>query len=367
MTQKKASGAAGLETRHIFFDTQVYRAYGHDLGVGPLKTLAAYLAEGVFVLHTTDITLKEVSAQLDTMQTELTTKANRSSRLVDRWNNRLRHEHNHLAVPDTLDLPISPTKAFVDFEWKLIHEWKAKRHDAAKLPMGLVLDQYFLSQAPFDNDGSKEFPDAMALLALEAWCRSAREKCYVVSKDKAVQRAADLSKYLISVESLDRLLSHLTSAQEHDIAKEVEDALSEPALSAVLESTLSENMLHFGGVYDGDRMDGEVQGIELLALNEISSVTVLRVDNDKVTCVLGLKIDVSAEVSYDDISEAMWDSEDGRYYGAESGWAEVENSVVAKLFVELSRDGGKFELEDFQFITRDLVIRDHDSDEYPYK
>lgn len=367
MTDKSVKQAAGLETRHIFFDTQVYRAYGHDLGAAPLEILAAYIAEGVFVLHTTDITLREVSAQLDSMQTELVTQANRSARQLDRWNRRLRYKHDKLAVPQELDLPVSPTKAYQEFERKLRYAWNAKCHETAKLPMGPVLDRYFLRQAPFDKDGSKEFPDAMALLALEAWCQQAKEKCYVISKDKAVQRAADKSGHLIPVSSLDELLSHLTSAQDHEIAAEVEDALSKEPLADELRNTLSANMGHFGGIYDGDKLDGEIHGIAFRALNEISSIRVLRVDSDKVACVLSAKIDVSAEISYDDISDAIWDSEDGRYFGIETSWAEVEDTVPLKLFVELARDGDDFLLADFQFITRDLTISDYNSDGYPYK
>lgn len=367
MNQKPISNAAGLETRHIFFDTQVYRAYGHDLGSGPLEIIADYIAEGVFILHTTDITLKEVSAQLDFMQTELILQANRYSQRLDRWNKKLHHQVDYLTVPKALNLPVSPTIAYRDFERKLLHEWNAERHEAANLSMGLVLNQYFLRQAPFDKDGSKEFPDAMALLALEAWCQQSMEKCYVVSKDKAVQRAANHSNHLIAIDSLDNLLSHLTSAQSYGIAKEIEGALSKPSLLGLLESTVSKNMLYLGGIYAGDRMDGEIQSIEFLALDEISSVTVLRVDIAKVACVLGIKIDVSAEVSFDDTSEAIWDSEDGRYYGVKSGWADAENTVTVKLFVEFARDDNEFVLEDFQFITRDLIIRDDDSDGYPYK
>ncbi|MBL4829509.1 MAG: DUF4935 domain-containing protein [Aliivibrio sp.] len=367
MTDIQAPQATGLETRHIFFDTQVYRTYGHDLGASLLKVFAVYIEEGIFVLHTTDITLREVSAQLDAMQSELVTKANRSARLLDRWNKKLHSKHNQLAVPDHLNLPVSPTKAYQDFERKLLYGWNVKRHEAANLSMGSVLDQYFLRQAPFDKDGSKEFPDAMALLALEAWCEHGNEKCYVVSKDKAIQRAADKSDHLIAIDSLDLLLSILTSAQGHSIEVEVEDALVEPPLSDVLESTISENMGHFGGLYDGDKMDGEVQAIEFTTLDEISSVTILRVDKDKVTCVLGIKIIVNAEISFDDMSDSIWDGEDGRYYGVETGWAEVEDTILIKLFVELARDDDEFVLNTFQFITRDLTVRDYNSDGYPYK
>ncbi|GHB26273.1 hypothetical protein GCM10007094_13080 [Pseudovibrio japonicus] len=367
MNDKHPPQAIGLETRHIFFDTQVYRGYGHDLSVKSLEVLAGYIAEDILILHTTDITLREVSAQLDAMQLELVTKANRSARLLDRWNRKLRDKRNWFTVPEKLDPPASPTNAYRDFERTLLYRWNVKCHKAADLSMGAVLDQYFLREAPFDKDGSKEFPDAMALLALEAWCQQAREKCYVVSKDQAVQRAADKSEHLIPIDSLEKLLSVLTSAQDHDIADKVGYALRNAPLSDKLEEILSTNMIHFGGLYDGDRMDGEVGNIEFAALNEISSVTVLRVDKDKVACLLGIKMDVTAEISFSDETYASWDNESGRFFGLETEYDDVDDTVPVRIFIELTRDDGEFLLDDFQFITSDLTISDYNSDGYPYK
>lgn len=270
----------------------MYRAYGHVLGAKPLKTFSAYLADGVFALHTTDVTLREIRQQIDLMQTELVTEANRSARLIERWNRRFRHDFSQISVPPQLELPVSPSKAYQDFEYTLLHEWKAERHDASSLPMGAVLDQYFLRQPPFDKDGSKEFPDAMALLALEAWCQKTKEKCYVVTKDKAVQRAAEKSDNLIPIGSLNELLSLLTTTLDHQIVGEIEAAVFRAPLFDEIEAAFSNNMAQFGGIYDGDRTDGEVHGIEFLALNTVSSVSVLRVENSKVACVLSVGIDV---------------------------------------------------------------------------
>ena len=68
-------------------------------------------------------------------------------------------------------------------------------------------------QAPFDTEDSKEFPDAFALLALENWCADMQERIYVVSKDKAVLRAAAVSDHMIGIENLDRLLALVASAE----------------------------------------------------------------------------------------------------------------------------------------------------------
>ena len=170
------------------------------------------------------------------------------------------------------------------------HDWKAHKHRAANLSIGPVLDRYFNRQAPFDKEGSKEFPDAIALLALENWCVSTHERIYVVSKDKAVLRAADESAHLIAIDSLDRLLALVASAEDHDIAETVSAAFEEPPLLNELQDTLSANIGWVGGIYDGDKHDGDVLGMEIVELEEIEDVAILRVDHDQVVCVAHVKL-----------------------------------------------------------------------------
>ena len=78
MTEKSDEEAAvGVETRNVFLDTEVFRSYGHNLNSETMKVFGGYVADGVFVLYTTDVTLREVSRQLGTMERELTKRANR--------------------------------------------------------------------------------------------------------------------------------------------------------------------------------------------------------------------------------------------------------------------------------------------------
>ena len=358
---------AGLETRNIFLDTEVFRSYGHNLNAKTMKILGGYVADGIFVLHTTDVTLREVSRQIGAMERELTNHPNKVAKELTRWNDRYRFDLHRLPVPDPLSEPADPSRAYHDFEWTVRREWNAREHCAADLSMSPVLDQYFNRQAPFDIEGSKEFPDAIALLALETWCARTQERTYVVSKDKAVRRAADESDHLIAVDSLDRLLAKVASADGHDMSATVSAALDDPPLLDELQDTLTAAIGQVGGLYDGDRHDGEVLAIEIVELEEIENVTVLRVEHDQVACVADVRLRVSAEIDYTDLSEAMWDSEDKRYYGGKSVVAEIEETVSAKILVELARDGQDFTLSSAQFVTQDLTVSDFVDDGYPYK
>jgi hypothetical protein len=53
-----------LSTRHIFLDTQVYRALWHNPANRALRTLKDQIEDRRVVLHTSDITLLEVRRQI---------------------------------------------------------------------------------------------------------------------------------------------------------------------------------------------------------------------------------------------------------------------------------------------------------------
>ena len=357
----------GLETRNIFLDAEVFRSNGHSLNTKIMKVLGDYLADEIFVLHTTDVTLREVSSQVRAMESDLTNRANKVVKDLTRWNNRYRSAHHRLPVSDPLSEPAQPSSAYHDFEWILRHDWKAREHSAANLPIGPVLDQYFSRQAPFDKKGSKEFPDAIALLALQKWCASAQESIYVVSRDKAVQRAAEERDHLIAIDSLDLLFALVTAAQDHDIAGTISAAFDEPPLLDELQDTLSKNIGWVGGLYDGDKYDADIVAMEIVEIEEFENLTVLRVDQDQVSCLARVKLLVSAEIDYEDVSHAIWDKEDGCFFGAESVVTEIQDSITTRIFVELERDGEDITLSSAQFIAQDLTITDYFEDGYFYE
>lgn len=356
----------GLRTRNVFLDTELYRSHAHNLRTKMMKLLGNYVADGIFLLHVTDVTLREVRRQISTMEREMTNRANKVSKELAIWNTRYRSDHHHLPVPDRLSETSDPSRAYLDFERTLCHDWNAKKHRAADLSIGSVLDQYFERRAPFDREGSKEFPDAIALLVLEKWCLQTQECIYIVSKDKAVQRAAAGSDWFISVNSLDCLFSLVAEAGNSDMAKMISIAFNEPPLVKDLEDALSCKIGDVGGVYDGERDDGEVLGMELVELVEIEDVTVVRVDQALDACVADVRMLITAEINYTDVSDAIWDSEDGRYYGGESVETEIQDTVGAKIFVELKRNGDDITLVSVQFLTPEVTVSDDFDPEYPF-
>ena len=356
----------GPETRNIFLDTEVFRSNGHNLSTEIMTVLGAYLADEVFVLHTTDVTLREVSRQTRALESKLVKDHNKVVRDLTRWNNRYFNARHRLPVPDPLTEPVEPSNAFRDFEQKLRHEWNAREHSAADLQIGPVLDRYFSRQAPFDEKGGKGFADASALLALQKWCADAGESIYVVSRDKAVQRAVKNLDHLVAIKSLDDLFPLVTAAQDHDIAATISATFDEPPLLDDLQEALSANIDCVGGCYDGDKYGAHVLGMEIEEIEEIEDVTVLRVDEDRVSCVAHVRLSVSAEIDYHDISYNRSDKEGEYYVDADYAVAEIRDSITARILVQLERGDHGITLSSAQFGAEDLVVTDDLEDVYYY-
>lgn len=75
---------------------------------------------------------------------------------------------------------------------------------AARVDLRTVMDRYFAAQPPFAATGDKkhEFPDAVALLALEHWAQERATKVLVVSTDQDWQRFCAASRRLTCVADL---------------------------------------------------------------------------------------------------------------------------------------------------------------------
>jgi hypothetical protein len=61
---KQHRPAEPLASRHVFLDTQVYRALGHNPANRAMTLLEEQVTSHRVVLHTTDITLLEVRRQI---------------------------------------------------------------------------------------------------------------------------------------------------------------------------------------------------------------------------------------------------------------------------------------------------------------
>ncbi|MEQ5399445.1 PIN domain-containing protein [Providencia rettgeri] len=82
-----------------------------------------------------------------------------------------------------------------------------------------LIEMYFLNQPPFEETGKKksEFPDAIALLSLDAWAEECNIKVIAVSTDKGWLNYSEHSEYIDVVDDLSNAISTLQSQIDPEI------------------------------------------------------------------------------------------------------------------------------------------------------
>jgi PIN domain len=199
--------AERLASRHIFLDTQVYRALGHNPANRALALLKEQVNSHRVVLHTTDITLLEVQRQIRERVLARQRELTEIERDLAQW----RKSAPKAAPAIEFDAEALSTELFRQFEWFLRHECQAEVHRALAVAPAAVFETYFDRKPPFDKEVSKEFPDAFVIEALRQWCREQGDRTYVVTEDKAMTRAVSADGHLLALKDIHEVLTRVIS------------------------------------------------------------------------------------------------------------------------------------------------------------
>jgi hypothetical protein len=330
--------AERLASRHIFLDTQVYRALNHDPANRALALLKEQVNSHRVVLHTTDITLLEVRRQIR----ERVLARQRELMLIERDLNRWRKSAPKAAPEGAIefDAEALSNELFQQFEWFLRHECKAVVHQALAVAPGAVFGTYFDRKPPFDGQDSKEFPDAFVVEALRKWCREQGNLMNIVTEDKSMTRAVLEDARLIALKDIHEVLARAAADLGADGETAAETVLGKPAFASSLEDALRPQMKEVGYVYVGDLVEGEAYEGELLSIEEIGDWSVVGLNDHCVTLILDVKLQVRVEVEYEDREHAIYDREDDRWFGAEAASAKVDDEIELEILVDVDRKSG---------------------------
>lgn len=337
--RKKQVEPLPLETRHAFLDTQVFRKLRHNPANRALKLLAEQVEAHRLVMHTTDITLQEISRQIaeDVEQSRVALAKARKD--LDRW----RH-----TVPDIAPMPDlgSDTAAslFAAFRKASTHEWRAEEHRATARPAADVFADYFARRPPFDTAGSKEFPDAFALQALEAWCASNGETMYVVTKDAAVLRYATASKLLHPLETIEELLgaAERSADGEDGDAQALADALLNlPEFDSRFEQALEPLIEGLEIVYVGDLPDGETTGASFGGTIHFVDYQIVSRTSGRIGLLVNSDVEIDVDVAFENRRYAAYDREDDVWIGAEWDTTVVKAAITLELYLEMEVTNGE--------------------------
>ena len=349
----------GLASRHVFLDTESYRSFGFNLESAPLKALRQHIAEHRLILHVTEITFSEIERHLLGEAAEFARRLADTKRTMEQWHSRAPFEPK-LEVPRIDDATLGKA-AFARLHFELSYRWDTQTHKALGIASNVIFDAYFKRRPPFDEENRKEFPDAFVIQVLADWCGQTGNTMYVVTRDKAMQRAAEASGVLTPINSLQELLQLATSAESPETLQRVKKILSKQKQFQKIEDYLRDNIGGLGIVYSGELPDGEAYEAIMTNTPETERISVLSASKETISALVTLKMPVVVNIQYEDRSEAIYDKEDGIWFGAEREEAEIEDVITIQVSLEI--DVKSEELADITILTRDVYI----SEAYDYE
>jgi hypothetical protein len=186
----------------------------------------------------------------------------------------------------------------------------------------VLLKTYFDPTPPFEATGDKknEFPDALALLSLEAWAKAAGKTVLAASADKGWQSFAEKSEHIFVEGDLADAMQ-IVQAHAEAAAKAVNTFLrgiaegdlpdDEKSMSTLLADALVEWEFDVEASapyrYELDGTELRLESFELTERDGDHGVTVVRLTADEVVCRVDVEITATAHAEF---SLFAWDSID---------------------------------------------------------
>ena len=213
-----------------------------------------------------------------------------------------------------------------------------------------LIKRYFAPSAPFEHSGKKknEFPDAIALLSLEAWAKSNNKKILAISDDggwvdfaKNAERidverdlAAALQKLQQHTEEAEAfvaaLLADLDSGKRPEILQQITDAIAEAVSSLDVEADGSA-----GYYFEAELADMSYEEFRFIHDDGEYDFKIVQTGKNKVVAKIGVSVKAKARA---DFSFAVWDSEDKEYVPMGSSSAEVDEEFDAGALITFEGD-----------------------------
>lgn len=301
----KAHIAAG-EVFGISVDTAIFDKFGCNLRFPTLRSLGQFKTakEHIFI---SEIVRNEIVTHVarDAEETQRALK-----RAVRKHCQRWQIEAGNCTLPAEFRIDAAPTESAAVQVDTFIGEIGATLVPASGQVdiAGEAIRRYFAVEPPFANADAKkhEFPDAFALLSLEALSSGERGYLLCVSPDKGWRQFAAGSDHIICVESLDTVLAMFnetgrdTADRMMDLWRNGRAAALEAAVETAFEYRLSE--VDFDAdAYSFCEIDVEPVGavMQSFDLDGASDPKVIAIDEDVVTFTTRLTATVEFETSVD--------------------------------------------------------------------
>jgi hypothetical protein len=343
-------------TKNVFLDSQVFIGHNFNFASPSLKRLEELAIAGEANVFITDIIIREVEANVQ----ERVKGFASSLKTLKRKSPILKALQSTESKDPTLDADQACnelSERFRDYR---------NRTQMTVLALNLasptaVFDWYFDLHLPFKENTAKrkEFPDAFNMSILEKWCETTGEKIYVVSGDSDLREYCATSQQLLSLTTPGEY-AHLYST-EVEALRIIEETTNQHIDE--VEVAIGEAFENTGFVMDD--VDGDIHGVTLGSI-EINEISLLSAQNGIAKFEVDCRIGFKADIEYDDMETAIWDSDEKVSIPLHTIRCEVERAYEGLIGVDVALHDGQFEkVQDVQ-LERDITFSAIE-DEYPYK
>ena len=245
-------------------------------------------------------------------------------------------------------------------------------NDAELVDTGTLFGDYFTGRAPFGSGKKKnEFPDALALNALERTACDRGFGILIVTKDRDWKEFCRNSQHLYLITSIERALALVANAPRV-LRKSVLDWLEDETLGgANLESHLAEKvqLMDFGaiaypslGQCELDVWAGELQGVILPEGDDIDIIEVEhQEDRNWLRLVVSVPLVMVAKIPVD-VNFFIWDSVDKESLSMGGRTIEFDDEIATEATIALDIFEQGTEDEEIVFVDVEIVSDYHEVD-----
>jgi len=257
--------------------------------------------------------------------------------------------------------------------------------DSTGVDVNQIIDDYFKSRPPFENNEKKknEFPDAIMIAKIKNQFSKDNPIC-LISGDKGFRKAFEGIEGYSTLEKLNELFDMINEQDEKNTYDAIKAHLrNENVLNHIinlLEEKISDGKFEIDGkdcdrkgIYDG--FDYDEAFIDAISDMEVKLDSVDDVSDNIVTVTIECKANISVFCVYDDYSNSAWDSEEKEYLYVGRGEVSENHSVVFESIITFSvssiANEFNFQIEDVEFdleldqwtrTNREFIVNDPRSD-----
>lgn len=323
---------------NIFLDTQVYQSKNFDFSNEHIKKLVDLIDNDIVNLYITTITKNEI-------ENHIKEKVSASRQYINnfkKYASILKNYDLYQPIWDRETINTAETEILENFN-RFLTENKVQEIKVSGKYTSDIFEKYFNGEAPFSAKKKDEFPDAFALYSIVDWAENNKELMHIVSGDNDLKNYCEDSEFMFHIESLEKALDYINQhdAVRYEFAQRLYDDQQYEFLDYINEA-ISDKV----AVLDIDVNDlvEDVQ-IKNLYVNSIDDLAadplVLDLNENKLTIVFNVVIDMHITVNSIDPTRSPYDSEEKEYLFVE--YMEEEHEDIIRIPVELQLD-----IEDYQ-------------------